>query len=97
MKSNEEVIQAFVENKELENRNLYSYGTTLVNYLTTLAQRVDSGIIVNKTTYSTTTTKIQNELERQLHEAKIAYLVVTDVPFETKNLTKYIKQNEVQE
>ena len=88
MKSNQEVIKAFVNGKEAQNRNLRSTGTKLVNYHTTLAQRLDNGMVVfNDTKYSVSTSKIQTKARYMIGTY---YSVKEHVPIDTYDLSRYM-------
>ena len=91
--NNQSVINAFVCGKSAKssNGNLRSYGNKLVSYYTTIAQRLDNGtIVLNRTKYSVSTSKIQTWTKgafcgyRNVTE-------VTDVPFGTTDLARYVK------
>ena len=60
--NNQSVINAFVCGKSAKssNGNLKSFGNRLVSYYTTIAQRLDNGtIVLNRTKYSVSTSKLQ--------------------------------------
>jgi len=89
--NNNSVINAFICGKAANssNRNLCSYGNKLVSYYTTIAQRLTNGIVVlNRTKYSVSTSKIQMQLYRTVSGSTIE---VTNVPLGATDLTRYIK------
>ena len=89
--NNQSVINAFICGKTANssNRNLRSYGDKLVSYYTTIAQRLTNGtIVLNKTKYSVSTSKIQTWL---YWSVKGATIDVTNVPLGATDLTRYIK------
>ena len=63
---NTDVIRAFIYGDVLHTTNLRSTGDKLINYSTCIAQRKDGQIYVTETKFSTTTSKIQNALRREL-------------------------------
>lgn len=90
MKSNQEIINAFVNGKaNVSNRNLWTNcdGTKLINYSTTIAQKINGKWYVNVTKYSPTTSKIQTYVKRTLK----TYTEVSGVPMGTFDLVRYIK------
>lgn len=92
MKSNEEVIQAFLENKEEENANLYSYGDKLVYCTTTIAQKIDGNMIINGTHYTENIlVNIFTPLLTLVKMDKLNHVLINNVPYETKDLTKWLK------
>ena len=66
--------------------NLEIRGDSLVNYETTIAQRVNGVIVINVTKYSASTTRIQNLLRKEMPKAR----TVEGVPMGTKDLTRYL-------
>ena len=90
MKSNQDIINAFVNGKsDVSNRNLRTNfnGTKLINYSTVIAQRINGKWYVNETKYSTSTSKIQTYVRCTLK----TYTEVSGVPMGTFDLTPYIK------
>jgi hypothetical protein len=90
MKANQKIINAFAVGKaNVSNRNLRtSYdGTRLINYSTTIAQRINGKWYVNVTKYSYTTSKIQIDVKFTLG----TYTEVSGVPMGTFDLARYIK------
>ena len=91
--NNQSVINAFVCGKSAKssNGNLRSYGNKLVSYYTTIAQRLDNGtIVLNRTRYSVSTSKIQTWTKVAFHDNRNV-VEVTDVPFGTTDLARYVK------
>lgn len=91
--NNQSVINAFVCGKSAKssNGNLRSYGNKLVSYYTTIAQRLDNGtIVLNRTKYSVSTSKIQTWTKGAFHDHRNV-VEVTDVPFGTTDLARYMK------
>lgn len=89
--SNQSVINAFLCGKTANssNRNLRSYGDKLVSYYTTIAQRLTNGtIVLNRTKYSVSTSKIQTWLYNAVNGSTIE---VINVPMGATDLTRYIK------
>lgn len=87
---NQEVISKFVNFAEsAATANVRSNGDKLFNYGTCIAQRHEGKIIVNVTRYSTTTSKMQNYLRRELSDYDV--IEVASVPRGTCNLVPYIK------
>ena len=87
---NQEVISEFVNFAEsAATANIRSTGDKLFNYETCIAQRHGGKIIVNVTRYSSTTSKIQNYLLRELSDYDV--IEVTGVPIGTCDLVPYIK------
>ena len=63
--SNLEFIRAFASGKSSGNySNLHIIGNKLVNYGTTIAERIEGGISLNIRKYSRSTTNIQNLIRR---------------------------------
>ena len=88
---NQEVISKFVNFAEsAATANVRSNGDKLFNYGTCIAQRHEGKIIVNVTRYSTTTSKMQNYLRRELSDYDV--IEVASVPRGTCNLVPYIQQ-----
>lgn len=91
--NNQSVINAFVCGKSAKssNGNLKSFGNRLVSYYTTIAQRLDNGtIVLNRTKYSVSTSKIQTWTKGAFHDNRNV-AEVTDVPFGATDLARYIK------
>jgi len=88
---NIDVIKTFLEKKVAKGSNLYSDGSKLINYNTTLAQWHDNyHLIVNCTRYSVTTSKNQNYLKTAITDDRgIVIKEVNRVPINTKNLEQY--------
>ena len=63
---NTDVIKAFIYGEQAHTLNLMSSGDKLINYSTCIAQRKDGQIYVTDAEFSTTTSKIQNALRREL-------------------------------
>lgn len=84
MAKNIEVIKAFIHGgTKTKTRNLYIDNDKLINYGTTIAERVwNSGryfYTVNVSKYSQSTTTIQNALQRELQDRGIEYSKVRSV------------------
>lgn len=91
--NNQSVINAFVCGKSAKssNGNLKSFGNRLVSYYTTIAQRLDNGtIVLNRTKYSVSTSKIQTWTYGALcgHRNVVE---VTNVPLGTTDLQRYVE------
>ena len=87
--NNQQVINAFKQGRKgtSSNGNLRSTGDKLINYYTTIAQRLTNGkVIMNSTKYSVSTSKIQSWTRRTLD----TYTEVTDVPRGTSDLQRYV-------
>ena len=85
---NKSVINAFVCGKSAKssNGNLKSLGNRLVSYYTTIAQRLDNGtIVLNRTKYSTSTSKIQSWTKR-VFDGHRNVVEVTNIPLGTTDL-----------
>jgi hypothetical protein len=65
---NDEVITKFImgESAHSSNKNLRTDGEKLINYNTVIAQKIGRTIVVSSTKYSSTTSKIQNQLKRAI-------------------------------
>jgi len=87
MLSNSNVINAFVMGRSAKNRNLYTDGTKLVNYYTTIAQRIGNKMVFNATKYSVSTSKIQTWTRGEIGQCTI----VEGVPMGTIDLQRYVK------
>jgi len=90
--SNKSVINAFLcgNSASSSNRNLRTYEGKLVSYYTVIAQRLSDGtILLNKTKYSVSTSKIQSWLYASVVGKKTKD--VTNVPLGTYDLTRYVK------
>ena len=91
--NNQSVINAFICGKSANssNRNLCSYGNKLVSYYTTIAERLADGtIVLNRTKYSVSTSKIQTWLLGDVMNNKLKYKEVYNVPLGTSNIAKYM-------
>ncbi len=73
---NIDVIKAFLNNRKAKTQNLNTDGTVLVNYRTIIAAWNEHGLVVDKTRYSVTTSKIQNQLLRLATENNIVPIKV---------------------
>lgn len=99
---NIDVIRAFVErNKPCKTKNLSFDGTRLVNYYTTLAEYDPETrtFYLNRTKYSTSTSKIQTYLNRELLNLKdllgdyVTMIdIYSDIPQGTQDLKRYYEQ-----
>ena len=91
--NNQSVINAFVCGKSAKssNGNLKSFGKRLVSYYTTIAQRLDNGtIVLNRTKYSVSTSKLQTWTKRAFDGHRNVVEVI-DVPLGTTDLQRYMK------
>ena len=91
--NNQSVINAFVCGKSAKssNGNLKSFGNRLVSYYTTIAQRLDNGtIVLNRTKYSVSTSKLQTWTKRAFDGYRNVVEVI-DVPLGTTDLQRYMK------
>lgn len=86
MLSNMSVIESFVMGKAAKNTNLRTDGTRLVNYYTTIAQRIGNKMVFNATKYSVSTSKIQTWTKGKIGHCTI----VEGVPMGAKDLQRYI-------
>lgn len=87
---NADVIENFVRGmREAQSHtgNLYIMGNKLINYNTTIAQWENGRIILNKTSYSRTTSVLQNKVHYQAHNP----IVIDNVPFDTYDLKQYVQ------
>lgn len=75
---NIDVIKAFLNDERGKTKNLWTDGASLVNYNTTIGHWFNDTVFVNKHRYSTTTSKLQNQLIREAELAGVK-VVVTDV------------------
>ncbi len=92
--NNQSVINAFICGKSANssNRNLRSYGNKLVSYYTTIAERLADGtIILNRTKYSVSTSKIQTYILKDVLNNKLNHKEVYNVPLGASDLAKYIR------
>ena len=90
---NKSVINAFVCGKSAMsyNKNLKSFGNRLVSYYTTIAHRLDNGtIVLNRTKYSVSTSKIQTWTKGAFF-GKRNVVEVTNVPLGATDLQKYVE------
>lgn len=90
---NQSVINAFVCGKcaKSSNGNLKSFGNRLVSYYTTIAQRLDNGtIVLNRTKYSVSTSKIQTWTKGAFYGHRNVVEVI-DVPLGATDLQRYMK------
>ena len=91
--NNQSVINAFICGKSANssNRNLRSYGNKLVSYYTTIAERLADGtIVLNRTKYSVSTSKIQTWLLNSVVIGGFPHREVYNVPLGAQNLAKYL-------
>ena len=91
--NNQSVINAFVCGKSAKssNGNLKSFDNRLVSYYTTIAQRLDNGtIVLNRTKYSVSTSKLQTWTKRAFDGHRNVVEVI-DVPLGTTDLQRYMK------
>ena len=91
--NNQSVINALICGKSANssNRNLRSYGNKLVSYYTTIAERLADGtIVLNRTKYSVSTSKIQTWLLGDVLNNKLKHKEVYNVPLGASDLAKYV-------
>jgi hypothetical protein len=77
--TNDKVIERFLNGATYgasHTKNLYIEGNRLVNYYTTIAERVSDGVVVNVTKYSVTTSKIQSSLLSKISQKGVQSSVV---------------------
>lgn len=91
MKSNEDVIKAFLNGEEVENKYVSSTYEKLMYGNTCIAERIDAGILVNNTIYNAFISAVQNRLLFECCEHNYNHLRIYDIPYETKSLKTYIK------
>jgi hypothetical protein len=60
------VIKAFINGQEAKTQHLRTDGKKLINYSTCIAKKDNGKVIVSSTTYSRTTTIIQNKLKAEV-------------------------------
>jgi hypothetical protein len=82
---NEEVVEDFLNGISSKTRNVKTNGNMLYSYDTAIATHFPIGVIVNKTKYSQTTSRIQNKL---ISESKKRGLKVFEVDNLGYNLTR---------
>ena len=85
---NKDVIELFLHRKKARSSNLYSDGSRLINYHTTLAEWYSEFLlIVNDTRYSVSTSKNQTWLKRAIDKHKdIIVLPLYNIRIDTKDL-----------
>ena len=76
--------------------SIWTDGATVYSYQTAIAVRRPSGVLLNRTPYSRTTTTHQNALAVQLYSDAVAYLEVWDVPRDTQHLFHRLSTKENQ-
>ena len=91
--NNKSVINAFICGKSAKSSNgkLYSNGEKLYSYYTVIGQRLADGtIILNRTKYSVSTSKIQTWLLYSVIESGLQYKEVCNVPLGGYRLERYL-------
>ena len=94
MISNVDLIKAFINGKEAQNKSMRTNGTKLFSYFTCIAQKTSDGILFNVCKYSTTTTKQQTYTRRELERHGKKFTEVgedTYIQRGTCDLTRYHK------
>lgn len=89
--TNKKVIEFWIVNPLLELRgsNLISLGNNkLYSYNTCIAEYYAGKFIINKTHYSSTSTKHQNCIINTLNNLNYKYILVTNIPINSTNLLK---------
>jgi hypothetical protein len=87
--TNEKLMQEFLNGATKGKAgNLKIEGDKLIQYSTTIAQRVNGQVIVNVTKYSKTTTVLQNKLTKWMPNT----LFLEGIPQGTYDITRYITQ-----
>lgn len=98
MAKNSDVIKAFI-NGENQGKasNLYIEKDKLFNYRTVIAERDLTGdkprFILNKTSYSRSTSTIQNKLELMLLHDNISYSTIDNVRMGASNLKESVNND----
>ena len=91
--NNQSVINAFVCGKSAKssNGNLHSNGDKLYSYYTVIAERLANGtIVLNRTKYSVSTSKIQT-WTKGAFDGHRNVVEVTNVPLGATDLQRYMK------
>ena len=92
MATTKDIINNFLwghTNGKASGGRLYIEGNKLINYGTTIAQRIDGRVVLNKTKYSPTTSKHQNVIHRECPNIG----TVQDIPMGTWCLERFLPQN----
>jgi hypothetical protein len=90
--NNQSVINAFLCGKSAKssNGNLRTDGNKLVSYYTAIAVRMGDTIVLNRTKYSVSTSKIQTWLLNSVVIGGFPHREVYNVPLGAQNLAKYL-------
>jgi hypothetical protein len=90
--NNQSVINAFLCGKSAKssNGNLRTDGNKLVSYYTAIAVRMGDTIVLNRTKYSVSTSKIQTWLLYSVIESGLQYKEVCNVPLGGYKLETYL-------
>jgi hypothetical protein len=90
--NNQSVINAFLCGKSAKssNGNLRTDGNKLVSYYTAIAVRMGDTIVLNRTKYSVSTSKIQTWLLNSVVKGGFPHREVYNVPLGAQNLAKYL-------
>lgn len=83
---NKDVCKNFIEGKNAKGSNLESIDGKLYSYNTCIAEKIEEGIIINETKYSTSTSTHQGYLYRLLNDSMI-YAILNNVPIGRIKLT----------
>lgn len=84
---NREVIENFFNGRNSHTRNLSSEDGKLMNYSTCIAQMWDGAVIVNRTRYSVTTSKLQNWVAFEASHRGVNQIELRSVPINTGRLS----------
>lgn len=92
--NNKEVCKAFSYKEKATGSNLMSTGDKLFSYSTCIAEWDGAYLILNKTKYSTTTSKHQTYLYRAIHHTMLDMYIkeVDDVARGTSSLKQFINE-----
>ena len=91
--NNKSVINAFIcgQSAKSSNGNLHSNGDKLYSYYTVIAERLANGtIVLNRTKYSVSTSKIQTWLLSSVINSGLPHKEVYNVRLGEYNLQKYL-------
>ena len=90
--NNQSVINAFIcgNSAKSSNGNLRTDGNKLVSYYTAIAVRMGDTIVLNRTKYSVSTSKIQTWLLHSVINCGFPHREVYNVPMGAQNLAKYL-------
>lgn len=96
MKTNDEVIEAFFKGELAHSTTLTTDGSRLFSYNTCIAQfdSVQETLYVNTTKYSSTTSRHQNKVLKEIDKNKYFCIFLQDVPRDANNLHIYLNDYE---